>query len=61
MFSLRHWKRLFNVNEFSGTTAYDRRSKIGHLDKALEEALNGGWTVVDMKQDWKAIYPFQLK
>jgi phosphoglycolate phosphatase-like HAD superfamily hydrolase len=41
--------------------AYDRRSKIGHLDKALDEALVRGWTVVDMKKDWKVIYPFQLK
>ncbi len=41
--------------------AYDRKSKIGHLDKALDEALNHGWNVVDMKQDWKVIYPFQLK
>jgi len=41
--------------------AYDRKSKIGHLDKALDEALNRGWNVVDMKQDWKVIYPFQLK
>ena len=41
--------------------AYDRKSKIGRLDKALDEALTRGWTVVDMKQDWKVIYPFQLK
>ena len=41
--------------------AYDRRSNIGKLDKALDEALSSGWTVVDMKQDWKVIYPFQLK
>ena len=41
--------------------AYDRKSKIGRLDKALDEALNRGWTVVDMKQDWKVIYPFTLK
>ena len=41
--------------------AYDRKSKIGHLDKALDEAFNSGWTVVDMKEDWKVIYPFQLK
>jgi hypothetical protein len=40
---------------------YDRKSKIGHLDKALDEALTNGWTVVDMRQDWKIIYPFQLK
>ena len=41
--------------------AYDRESHIGHLDKALDEALAKGWTVVDMKKDWKVIYPFQLK
>jgi len=41
--------------------AYDRKSKIGHLDKALDEAFNRGWNVVDMKKDWKVIYPFQFK
>ena len=39
--------------------AYDRQSSIGRLDKALDEATQKGWTVVDMKQDWKVIYPFQ--
>ncbi len=39
--------------------AYDRQSSIGRLDKALDEAQAKGWTVVDMKQDWKVIYPFQ--
>jgi hypothetical protein len=37
--------------------AYDRTSHIGQLDKALDEALAKGWTVVDMKQDWKTIFP----
>ena len=37
--------------------AYDRSSHIGQLDKALDEARQKGWTVVDMKQDWKVIYP----
>jgi hypothetical protein len=41
--------------------AYDRKSEIGHLDMALDEALNSRYTVADMKQDWKVIYPFQLK
>jgi hypothetical protein len=41
--------------------AYDRKSPIGHLDKALDEARNRGWTVVDMKQAWKVIFPFQFK
>jgi phosphoserine phosphatase len=38
--------------------AYDRKSKIGHLDKALDEANAHGWTIVDMKKDWKTIFPF---
>jgi len=37
--------------------AYDRTSSIGRLDKGLDEANAKGWTVVDMKQDWKTIFP----
>ena len=39
--------------------AYDRKSHIGKLDKALDEGTANGWTIVDMKRDWKTIYPFQ--
>jgi len=39
--------------------AYDRESHFGKLAKALDEAKDRGWTVVDMKMDWKAIFPFQ--
>lgn len=39
--------------------AYDRKSSIGRLDKALDEAHVKGWAVVDMKKDWKVIYPFE--
>ena len=37
--------------------AYDRESHIGGLDKGLDEAIEKGWTVVDMKNDWQKIYP----
>jgi len=37
--------------------AYDRQSSVGRLDKALEEAKRQNWTVADMKQDWKRIFP----
>ena len=37
--------------------AYDRDSHMGRLDKALIEAETNGWTVVDMKKEWKVIYP----
>ena len=36
--------------------AYDRNSSIGRLDKGLDEARAKGWTVVDMKQDWKVVF-----
>ena len=38
---------------------YDRASRCGKLDKALEAAPVNGWTVVDMQKDWKVIYPFE--
>jgi len=37
--------------------AYDRKASFGTLDQALDEAQAKGWTVVDMKSDWKTIYP----
>jgi phosphoserine phosphatase len=39
--------------------AYDRDSQIGTLARALDEAPKRGWVVVDMKQDWKVVYPFE--
>jgi hypothetical protein len=39
--------------------AYDRNSTIGRLDKALDEANAKGWTVVDMKNDWRRVFPFE--
>lgn len=41
--------------------AYDRDSKIGRLDKGLDEARARGWTVVDMQRDWKQIFVFEGK
>ena len=40
--------------------AYDRKSHIGKLDKGLDYGLKNNWTIVDMKNDWKVIYPFEL-
>lgn len=39
--------------------AYDRTSGIGRLDKGLDEAMMRGWTVVDMKVDWKRVFPYE--
>jgi phosphoglycolate phosphatase-like HAD superfamily hydrolase len=37
--------------------AYDRESHVGKLNKALDEATARGWMVVDMKRDWKTVFP----
>jgi phosphoserine phosphatase len=39
--------------------AYDRNWAIAKLDKALDEANTKGWTVVDMKNDWRRVFPFE--
>lgn len=36
--------------------AYDHPSSVGQLDKALTEAREKKWTVVDMKRDWKHVF-----
>ena len=40
--------------------AYDRKSHIGKLDKGLDYAKKNNWTIVDMKNEWKVVYPFEL-
>jgi phosphoglycolate phosphatase-like HAD superfamily hydrolase len=37
--------------------AYDRESHIGQLVRGLDEGPKRGWIIVDMKRDWKVIYP----
>ncbi len=37
--------------------AYDRKSHVGTLDKALDLADAMGWIIVDMKKDWKPVFP----
>jgi hypothetical protein len=46
--SIREWK-------------YDRTSSIGRLEKGLDDAAKYDWLIVDMKNDWKYIYPFDKK
>ena len=37
--------------------AYDRDSKVGRLDKALDLAGIKDWTIVDMATDWNRVFP----
>jgi len=52
---------LVNHTDAEREWAYDRASSIGRLDKALDEAQANGWTVVDMKNDWKTIFLFEKR
>jgi hypothetical protein len=36
--------------------AYDRQSKVGTLDQALDVAAGSGWVIVSMKNDWKTVF-----
>jgi hypothetical protein len=44
-----------NEREF----AYGRDAGLARLDKTLDEAPKRGWTAVDMKRDWRLIFPLQ--
>jgi len=40
--------------------AYDRESSVGRLDKGLDEAMQRGWILADIKSDWKVVFPYEL-
>jgi phosphoglycolate phosphatase-like HAD superfamily hydrolase len=52
-----HLALLVHHDDAAREFAYDRQSKVGKLDKAWDEAVADGWTVVSMKNDWQTIYP----
>ena len=54
-----HFALLVHHTDAEREYAYDRDSSVGRLDKALHEARKNAWTVVDMKKDWKRIFPFE--
>jgi hypothetical protein len=37
--------------------AYDRDSHVGRLQRGLDEAAERGWLLIDMKSDWKVVFP----
>lgn len=41
--------------------AYDRDTHVGRLKEGLDLAPKLGWTLIDMKKDWKVIFPYQIK
>ena len=53
-------KILYISGEKADSICATRESQSYLLDKGLEEAREKGWTVIDMKTDWKVVYPFEL-
>ena len=41
--------------------AYDRNTSVGRLNEGLDLAPKLGWHLIDMKNDWKVIFPYELK
>ena len=52
-----HFGMLVHHTDAKREWAYDRDSHIGKLSRGLDEAKERGWLLVDMKNDWAAIYP----
>jgi len=40
--------------------AYDRDTHVGRLDQGLTLAPQLGWFLIDMKKDWKVVFPYEL-
>jgi phosphoserine phosphatase len=55
-----HFMGLVHHTDAVREYAYDRNSPVGQLDKAWDEAVRRDWLMVDMKKDWKVIFPFEL-
>jgi phosphoglycolate phosphatase-like HAD superfamily hydrolase len=57
-FGIRHrFGLIVHHDDEAREWAYDRTSRVGKLDKAWDEAVAKGWTVLSMKDDWKTIFP----
>jgi hypothetical protein len=50
---------IVNHDDATREYAYDRGSRIGRLERGLDEGPRRGWTIVSMKSDWKKVFPFE--
>ncbi|MBV4358824.1 HAD family hydrolase [Pinibacter aurantiacus] len=57
--SLKNLELYIHHTDSTREWSYDRQSAIGTLDKGLDEAQAKNWLLVDMKNDWKIIYPYE--
>lgn len=52
-----HLALLLHHDDAAREFAYDRKSRVGKLDKAWDAAVARGWSVVSMKDDWATVFP----
>ena len=57
--TLKSFKLFVHHTDSIREWAYDRESHVGTFNEALDEAKAKSWMLVDMKNDWKIIYPFE--
>ncbi|MCU0357443.1 MAG: haloacid dehalogenase-like hydrolase [Cyclobacteriaceae bacterium] len=57
--TLKSFKLFVHHTDSIREWAYDRESHVGTFNEALDEAKAKSWMFVDMKNDWKIIYPFE--
>ncbi len=53
-----HMEIIVHHTDSTREYAYDRGSNVGKLEKGIDDAPKYGWMLVDMKRDWKKIYPY---
>ncbi len=55
----RNLKLILRHTDADREYAYDRTSKIGTLNRALDEGEAEGWVIVDMKEDFKKVFSYE--
>jgi hypothetical protein len=54
-----HFALIVHHTDADREWVYERAPGIGELEDAMAEANARGWTVVDMKRDWRRVYAFE--
>jgi len=52
-----HFAAILHHTDAAREFAYDRKSTVGMLARALDEAPKRNWVVIDMAKDWATVYP----
>jgi len=53
----KHFSAFVHHTDAKREWAYDKESRIGTLKEGLDKAAKNNWLIIDMKNDWKEVYP----